>query len=179
MASKKLNFHYVDANQIISEYKLSENYDRKRRTKVVDVKKLNQKLIEIIDFFKKNETILDLPNWHGKHIEKHSLNKTLNKRIEIKYKKIKKYNGIIIDSHLSHYLPKEYVDFCVVTKCGIKELNKRLQRKGFSKSKVQENLQAEIFDICLNEAKEQKHKIIVVDTTKGFNIGVLAKKLGG
>jgi len=29
-------------------------------------------------------------------------------------------------------------------------------------------LDAEIFDICLNEAKENKHKIVVVDTTKGI-----------
>ena len=58
-------------------------------------------------------------------------------------------------------------------------MNKRLQRKGFSKSKIQENLQAEIFDICLNEAKEQKHKVITIDTTKGFNINMLTRKIGG
>ena len=45
------------------------------------------------------------------------------------------------------------------------------------KNKVRENLDAEIFDICLNEAKENKHKIIVLDTTKGIKtkLGTLLK----
>ena len=143
--SRKLNFYYLDVNNFIAKNKLYVGYDKKRKTKIVDVNKLNK---NIIDYIKK-----------------------------IKY--FKKYNGIIIDSHLSHYLPKKYVDFCIVTKCGIKELNKRLKRKKFNKSKIQENIQAEIFDICYNEAKERKHKIIVVDTTKGFNIDDIIRKLGG
>ena len=84
---------------------------------------------------------------------------------------------MIIDSHLSHYLPRKYVDLCIVTKCDIKELNKRLKKKKYNKSKIQENLQAEIFDICLNEAREGKHKIAIVNTTKHFNINSLAKKI--
>src|SRR3989344_8043217 len=143
---RKLNFYYFDVNKIIFRYKLSEGYDKKRQTKIIDVNKLNKKLILEIKNFKKQN---------------------------------KKYNGIIIDSHLSHYLPRKYVDFCIVAKCDIKELNKRLQKKGYSKSKIQENLQAEIFDICLNEAKEQKHKVIVIDTTKAFNIELLIRKIGG
>jgi len=122
--AKKLNFYYLDVNKLISKYKLSEVYDRKRKTKVVDVKKLNNKLI----------------------------------------KEIKKNQGIVIDSHLSHYLPRKYVDLCIITKCDIKELNKRLKKKRFHKSKIEENLQAEIFDICYNEALERKHKILVINT---------------
>jgi len=139
--SKKLNYHYFDVNRFVSKYRLAEGYDKKRKTKIIDVNKLNKKLIEEI----KN------------------------------YKKSKKYPGIIIDSHLSHYLPRKHVDLCIVAKCGIKELNKRLKMKKFNKNKIQENLQAEIFDICLNEARERKHNIIIVDTTKGFNINDLTK----
>lgn len=99
--------------------------------------------------------------------------------LEIKtLKKNKKYRGIIIDSHLSHYLPRKYVDFCIVAKCDINELNKRLKKKKFHQSKIKENIQAEIFDICLNEAKHRKHRIIGVDTTKGFNIGNITRMLG-
>ena len=91
----------------------------------------------------------------------------------------KKYGGIVIDSHLSHYIPKKYVDLCIVTKCGIAQLSKRLKKKRYHKSKVQENIQAEIFDVCLNEAKERKHKILVVDTAKGFNIDKIIRRIGG
>ena len=142
--AQKLNFLYLDVNKIIFKYKLSEGYDNKRKTKIIDINKLNKRLILEIKNFKKQN---------------------------------KKFKGIIIDSHLSHYLPRKYVDICIVTKCGIKELNKRLKKKEFNKSKIQENVQAEIFDICYNEAKERKHKIILVDTTKGFNIGLIYQKI--
>ena len=112
-----------------------------------------------------------------KIVDTDKLNKKLIQEIK-NYRKLKKINGIIIDSHLSHYLPKKSVDLCIITKCGIKELNKRLKKKGYGKNKIQENLQAEIFDICMSEAKERKHKVIVVDTTKGFNIDSIIRKIG-
>src|SRR3989338_2235864 len=143
--AKKLDFYYLDVNESIKKHKLSEGYDKKRKTKIVDVDKLNKFLINTIK--------------------------------EIKSRK--KYNGTIIDSHISHYLPRKYADLCIVTKCGIKELNKRLKNKKFHKSKIQENLQAEIFDICYNEAVGRKHNIIAVDTTKGFNINKVAEQIGG
>lgn len=73
---------------------------------------------------------------------------------------------LIIDSHMAHFLPSKYVELCIVTKCSLKELKKRLEKKGYSASKVRENLDAEIFDVCLSEAKEKGHKILVLDTTK-------------
>ena len=137
----KLNFLYLDVNKFISKNKLSEGYDKKRKTKIVDIKKLNKFLINEIK----------------------------------KIKSIKKYRGVIIDSHLSHHLPKKYIDFCIVTKCNLKELSRRLKKKKFHKAKIQENLQAEIFDICHHEALDRKHKVFVVDTTKDFNMNRLYK----
>jgi len=141
--AKKLNFYYFDVNRFITKNRLYEGYDKKRKTKVVDINKLNKKLIEEIK----------------------------------KIKSSGKFKGMIIDSHLSHYLPKKHVDLCIVTKCGINELNKRLIKKKFSKSKVMENLQAEIFDVCLNEAMEMNHKVLIIDTAKVFNISYIARKI--
>lgn len=142
--SKKLNFYYLDINKIIFKYKLSEGYDKKRRTKIVDVNKINRKLVGEIK----------------------------------KIRTSKKIKGIVIDSHFSHYLPKKYVNLCIVTKCDIGELNKRLKEKKFNKGKIKENLQAEIFDVCLNEARERNHKVIVLDTTKHFNMDDLILRIG-
>src|SRR3989344_6042986 len=62
---------------------------------------------------------------------------------------IKKANkskkSLIIDSHLSHYIQPKYVDLCIVTKCSLKELKKRLQKKGYNSQKTRENLEAEAF----------------------------------
>ncbi|MBN2457806.1 AAA family ATPase [Candidatus Woesearchaeota archaeon] len=72
--------------------------------------------------------------------------------------------GIIIDSHLSHYLPKEHVDLCIITKCNLKVLEGRMKKRGYHREKVRENLDSEIFDICLTEAMEAGHNILVIDT---------------
>ena len=186
--AKNLNYYYLDVNKLISEYKLSEGYDKKRKTKIVNVKKLNKKLIDIINFFKKyninenaSEMASESPCEPRMSLSRQTVKKhLLNKNIKIKFnKKNKKINGIVIDSHLSHYLPRKYVDFCIITKCDIEEINKRLKIKKFHKNKIQENLQAEIFNVCYNEALEKKHKIIVVNTTKSINISSIAKELGG
>jgi adenylate kinase len=127
--AKKLakGLKYLDVNKVLEKYKLKEKYDKKRRTWIVDVDKLNKVLIEIISKSKK---------------------------------------GLVIDSHLGHYLPPKYVKLCIVTKCSLKVLKGRLEKRGYSKLKVRENLESEAFDICLNEAKEEGHKVKVVDTTK-------------
>ena len=132
--AKKLNFEYLDVNKIIN--KIYEGYDKKRKSKIVDVKKLNKNLIKEINDFK-----------------------SLNKKTNIKKNNKKIVKGLIIDSHLSHYLPKRYVDLCIVTKCDLKKLEKRLRKRGYSKEKIRENLDAEIFDVCLNEAKELGHNV--------------------
>ena len=155
--ANKLNLHYIDVNNVIRKYKIAEGYDQKMKTKIVDIKKLNKALIMEISQYKK--TIKNKPHKSSK--------KNPN---EIK-------NGIIIDSHLSHYLAKKYVDLCIVTKCDLKVLRKRLKKRKYSEEKVRENLDAEIFDVCLNEAMERKHNIIVLDMTKGVSIDKVYNKL--
>ena len=128
--SKLFNYVYIGVNKIINKNKnIVVGYDRKRKSKIVDEKKLSKLLIEYIK--EKKEGV----------------------------------NGIVIDSHLSHYLPRRYVDLCIVTKCSnLKLLERRLKRRGYSKEKVRENLDSEIFQICYVEAKEAGHNVIVVDT---------------
>ncbi len=80
---------------------------------------------------------------------------------------IKKYKGklLVIDGHLSHYIHKKFVDLCLVVTCDIKVLRKRLDKRKYSKKKVRENMDSEIFAVCLTEAQENKHKIKTVDTS--------------
>jgi adenylate kinase len=146
---KKYNFAHLDVNKVIKNYGLSEGYDRKRKTKIIDAKKLNKALV--------------------KEISKAKLS---NNKKTLKDRK----RAIVVDSHLSHHLTKKYVDLCIVAKCSLKTLKKRLERR-YSKAKIRENLDAEIFDVCLNEAKEFGHKTVVVDTTKGIKIESVFKKI--
>ena len=125
--ARKLNVDYVSINDVVDKYKLSEGYDKKRKSKIVDVDKLNNVLIKMIKESKKQ---------------------------------------LVIDGHLSHELPKKYVEKCYIVKCDLKKLKKRLEKRGYSKAKIRENLDAEIFDVCLEEAREMGYKIKVVDTSK-------------
>ena len=73
--------------------------------------------------------------------------------------------GLIIDSHISHLLPKRLVDLCIVLTCSdLRKLEKRLKARKYPKKKIRENLDAEIFQVCLMEAKEKKHAVLVFDT---------------
>ncbi len=74
----------------------------------------------------------------------------------------KLHQGLVIDSHFSHEVPRKYVDLCLVVKCDLKKLKRRLEKRGYSQRKIRENLDAEILDICLMEAKERGHKIKIV-----------------
>ena len=127
-------------------------------------KKKDYTLIDVNQIIKQNK----LNNKYDKKrkcniIDIKKLNKILIKTIK-QNKKDKK--NIIIDSHFSHYLPKKYVDLCIITKTELKILEKRLKKRKYSKAKIRENLDSEIFDVCLNEAKEFKHNIRVIDTSK-------------
>ena len=85
----------------------------------------------------------------------------------IKRKLSQTKKGLVVDSHISHLLPHKLVDVCIVLTCSnLKLLQKRLKKRKYSKEKIRENLDAEIFQVCLLEAREQKHKIIVFDTSK-------------
>lgn len=128
--AKSKGYKYIDVNKIVKKYGLSEGYDQKRKTKIIDEKKLAKVLEKIIkDARKKKEKL-------------------------------------VIDSHLSHYIAPRYVDLCIVTKCSLKELEKRLKKKGYSKAKINENIECEIMDICLNEAMEFGYKVRVVKSGK-------------
>ncbi len=73
---------------------------------------------------------------------------------------------LILDSHLAHHLPRKLVRLCLVLTCSnLRTLQKRLQKRRYSLKKIKENIGAEIFQVCLMEAMEKKHRIMVIDTS--------------
>ena len=123
-------------------------------------KEKNYKYIDVNEIIEKNNLIERYDKEKDTNIvDTDKLNIALIKIIEKANEK-----GIVIDSHLSHYLPKKYVDKCIITKCDLRTLKKRLEKRGYSKNKVRENLDAEIFDTCRVEALEAGHQVEVVYT---------------
>ena len=142
------------------------------------LKEFKYPLLDIKKFIKEK----DISEGYDKKLKCEIIDiKNLNKEIIKEIKRVKKEfspDGIIIDSHLSHYLPKKYVNICIVAKCELKELEKRLKKRRYSKEKIRDNLDSEIFDICLNEAKEKGHYTFVINATKAIKKGTISQIKG-
>ncbi len=81
----------------------------------------------------------------------------------------KKINGTlhgdsIIEGHLAHYL-LEIKGIVIVLRTKPSELRKRLEKRGFSRGKVEENLEAEALDVILIESMELHDEVYEIDTT--------------
>ena len=103
---------------------LAKFISRKTNFKILDFKK-------ILKENKLNETYDTKRNCYFIDIKK--LNKVLIKIIK------NSKNNLIIDSHLGHFLPRKYVNLCIITKCELKELKRRLIKRKYSNLKIKEN----------------------------------------
>ncbi len=142
---------YFDLNKYIKINKIYESYDKSAKTYDVDTKILKS-IIE--------------PSFKNEYSKDNILEKLINKTITLEeflkiISTIKfKSDGIIIDSHLSHYIKSDY---CIIVKTDITKLNKRLKMRNYSKNKIKDNVESEIFDICGQEAKVLKRNIITIE----------------
>ena len=62
--------------------------------------------------------------------------------------------GCIIDWHECELFPESWIDLVVVLRCDHTRLWDRLEARGYSLKKVQENNEAEIMQVVLDEARE-------------------------
>lgn len=73
----------------------------------------------------------------------------------------KEENVTIIESHLAHYI----TDIVIVLRTYPPELQKRLEKRGYSERKIKENAEAEAIDVILTEAFEWCEKVFEVNST--------------
>ena len=111
-----------------------------------DIKDLNQIAKEhqcVVDYDKERDS---------REIDTEKLNRAF----------LREFSGknCIIEGHLSHLLS---VDMVIILRCDPLILKKRLEDKGWSQSKVKENVEAEILDVIKIEAHEEGHEIYEID----------------
>ncbi len=80
-------------------------------------------------------------------------------------------SNAVIDGHLSHRM--HFGNFVIVLRTNPKVLEKRLEKKGFDRKKIQENLEAEALDVCLIESLERHKNVFEIDTTSKRPEGVV------
>jgi len=122
LLAEKLNYEFIDLNELAEKKNLYCGYDKKRRCKVVDIDKMFQEV-----------------------------------------KRLGEKRNLVLESHYSHEMP---CDVVIVLRANPAELRKRMQEHGWSDEKIEENIEAEIMEVCKSEALELGKKVIEIDTTK-------------
>jgi len=89
-------------------------------------------------------------------------------------------NGLVIDTHIVDQLvPKNLKSTVIVLRLDPMRLSKRLRRRGWKKSKVWENVEAELIDLCLFDAIKAlgNRKVHEIDSTGKSASTVLSQAL--
>ncbi|PSK56636.1 AAA domain-containing protein 2 [Elsinoe australis] len=71
--------------------------------------------------------------------------------------------GQIVDWHACDLFPASLVDLVVVVRCKTENLFDRLVKRGYSDKKREENMDAEIMEVILTEARESYDEAMVVE----------------
>ena len=71
--------------------------------------------------------------------------------------------GCIVDFHTVDFFPKRWFDVVIVLRTENDVLFPRLEARGYSQKKIEENVQAEIFQVVLDEARESYDEDIIVE----------------
>ncbi len=138
-------------------------------------KKMRYTLIDINDFLDKDDKLVVLEYDEERETKIVDEEKVV-KKVE-DYLRNEGFEDVIIDSHLSHYMSEKFIDVCIVMVCEISVLTERLLDRGYNDLKIQENRDAEIFEEIKTESLERHKNVIVVDSTKGYNITEIIKKI--
>lgn len=84
--------------------------------------------------------------------------------------------GCIVDWHVNDIFPERLIDLVVVLRCDNAGLYDRLKKRGYHDAKIDENLDAEIMGVVLQDALDSYAKEIVVelqsDTTEDMDKNV-------
>ncbi|KAG9247869.1 POS9-activating factor FAP7 [Calycina marina] len=76
-----------------------------------------------------------------------------------------KQGGYIIDWHACDLFPKSWIDLVVVLRVDSTILYDRLRARNYPEAKLQENLDSEIMQVLLQEARDSYDEEIVVELT--------------
>jgi adenylate kinase len=81
---------------------------------------------------------------------------------------------MIIESHYAHDMD---CDAVIILRASPEEIRKRALEKGWTKEKTEENVLAEIMDVCLQEAMSTGRRIIEIDTTNKTPVKVAGEAI--
>merc|ERR1712025_957112 len=75
----------------------------------------------------------------------------------------KSSGGFVVEHHVTDLFPERWFDLVMVLRCDNTQLYDRLSSRGYTGKKLEENIQCEIFQTVLEEAKESYREEVVVE----------------
>ena len=149
--SKKYDVKIFKINEIAIENDLIQGKDSEKGYKIVDIDKLNKKLFKIVG----NDNIEDL-------------NRNIKNNKNMGTDELETLEIAIVEGHLSHLC--DHCDKVIVLRLDPKSLEKRLKKREYPESKIQENLEAESLAVCTVESFEKHGDIVNEIDTTGMSI---------
>ncbi|MBI1972336.1 MAG: AAA family ATPase, partial [Candidatus Aenigmarchaeota archaeon] len=125
---------------------------------------LNKKTGKKFKVLHLNSVILRRKLWSSIDKKRGSKNADMKRLGKFVSAQTREHPDIIIESHLAHYFRADVV---FVLRTRIKELKRRMERRGWNEAKIEENLEAERLNLILGEALDihGRKKCIETDTT--------------
>ena len=71
--------------------------------------------------------------------------------------------GLVVDFHSSDFFPERFFDVVIVLRTSNDILYKRYEERGYNEDKIKNNIEAEIFGVCLEEATSSYSSEIIVE----------------
>ena len=86
---------------------------------------------------------------------------------------------VVVEGHYAPLvIPKEFVFRTIVLRCHPEELARRLRQEGMPESKIGENVEAEILDVCLYDAlRAHGGEIVLEIDTTGKRVETIAEEV--
>lgn len=78
-------------------------------------------------------------------------------------------DNTVIESHLAHFLASQRIDLFIILRCNPIKLVKRLEKRGYGKQKIYDNVMFEALDGTYLEAIERHKNVVQLDNTASPN----------
>ena len=136
LVAETLKMTHFNVGDIIKEKKFTKEYDENLQTNVLD----EDALLDHLEIEFESERSRQLDDEHGEGL-----------------------GGVVTDYHSCEMFPERWFDLVIVLRADTHVLFDRLVARGYSEEKRNQNMECEIMQVLLEEAKESYAPEIVVE----------------
>ena len=156
LIAERLHMHHLNVGSIISHHKCHLEFDEQLQTHVLDEDKLLDILETTFDAEPEDSEDGQSRTRTSDH-EEHGQNGQ-NAQGGI-------HGNLVADYHSCELFPERWYDLVLVLRADTHVLYDRLKQRGYNENKISQNVQCEIMQVVLDEAKESYAAEIVVELT--------------